>query len=45
MTNQNDSPSLANALPEKQSLSLDWWAVIFALALTGLVLLGLPVGW
>ena len=26
-------------------LSLDWWAVIFALALTVLVLIGLQVPW
>ena len=28
---------------EKPRLSLDWWTVIVALAITALVLLGLPV--
>ena len=47
-TGQDPAESLA-PVQEKTggnfSLTLDWWAVIFALALTVLVLIGLQVPW
>ena len=49
MTTVQDSAASSGPAPEKTGgnakLSLDWWAVIFALALAVIVLVGLQVPW